>query len=185
MKVDGILEKKDDNNKVTPVAEKKYDLNKTIILALVGLVLLFMPGTINTVVGIIAGIILLLLGVWTIYNYVQKKKGNGIVFVTGILYTVLGILIIVDPGAIMSLAVKCLGVYMIILSLLKLKVALTIRKTAHLWTGTLTIAVLFLAFGILLVVSPDFIKEITRLAGAFLVAVAVMDIIDNYILQRK
>jgi len=183
MKVDGILEKKDDNN--TPKVEQKYDLNKTIILALVGLVLLFMPGTVNTVVGIIAGSILLLLGIWTIYNYVQKKKGSGIVFVTGILYTVLGVLIIVDPGAIMSLAVKCLGVYMIILSLLKIKVALTIRKTARLWTGTLIIAVLFLAFGILLVTNPFALQEITKLAGAFLVAVAIMDIVDNYILQRK
>ena len=185
MKVDGILEKKDDNNQVKTTTENKYDLNKTIILALVGLVLLFMPGTVNKIVGIVAGVILLALGIWTIYNYIQKKKGNGIVFVTGILYTVLGVLIIVDPGAIMNLAVKCLGVYMIILSLLKLKVALTIRKTAKLWTGTLTVAVLFLAFGILLVTNPFAMQEITKLAGAFLVAVAIMDIIDNYILQRK
>ena len=183
MKVDGILEKKDDAN--TPKTETKYDLNKTIILALVGLILLFMPGTVNTVVGIIVGSILLLLGGWTIYNYIQKKKGTGITFVTGILYVVLGFLVIFKPGAIMSLAVKCLGVYMIILSLLKLKIALTTRKIARLWSGTLIIAILFLLFGVLLVTDPFSLKEITKLAGAFLVAVAVMDIIDYYILQRK
>ena len=186
MKVDGILEKKDDNNEVKKTTgETKYDLNKTIILALVGLILLFMPGTVNTVVGIIVGSILILLGGWTIYNYVQKKKGTGITFVTGILYVVLGFLVIFKPGAIMSLAVKCLGVYMIILSLLKLKIALTTRKTARLWTGTLIVAIIFLAFGVLLVTNPFSLQEITKLAGAFLVAVAVMDIIDYYILQRK
>ncbi len=186
MKVDGILEKKDDNNELKQnQSETKYDLNKTIILALVGLILLFMPGTINTIVGIIAGVILLALGAWTIYNYIQKKKGTGITFVTGILYIVLGALIIIDPGSIMSLAVKCLGVYMIILSLLKLKIAFTTRKTARLWKGTLIVAILFLAFGVLLVTNPFALQEITKLAGAFLVAVAVMDIVDYYILQRK
>ena len=186
MKVDGVLEKKDDNKDIKMIeTETKYDLNKTIILALVGLILLFMPRTVNNVVGIIAGSILLLLGLWTIYNYVQNKKGTGITFVTGILFSVLGVLIIIDPGTIMSLAIKCLGVYMIILSLLKLKVAITIRKTAKLWKGTLTIAFIFLVFGILLVFNPFVMEEITKLAGAFLLAVAIMDIVDNYILQRK
>ena len=185
MKVDGILEKKDDNNVNNNQSETKYDLNKTLILALVGLILLFMPGTVNTIVGIIAGSILLALGIWTIYNYTQKKKGTGITFVTGILYIVLGVLVIVNPGAVMSIAVKCLGVYMIILSLLKLKIALSTRKSAKLWKGTLVVAILFLAFGVLLVTDPFSLQQITKLAGAFLVAVAIMDIIDYYILQRK
>ena len=180
MKVDGVLEHKDSSQQ-----ESKYDLNKTIILALVGLILLFMPGTVNKVIGIIAGAILLALGLWTIYNYVQKKKGNGITFVTGILYSVLGVLIMVDPGAIMDLAVKCLGVYMIILSLLKLKSAISGRKIVRLWKGTLGVAIVFLIFGILLVLNPFSLKDITKLAGAFLVAVALMDIIDVYVLQKK
>ena len=184
MKVDGILEKKDDNNKIVK-EEKVYDLNKTIILALVGLILLFMPRTVNTIVGIIAGALLLLLGLWTIYNYIQKKRGNGFIFVTGILYSVLGTLIIINPHAIMDLAIKCLGVYMIILSLIKLKDGFKNRKIAKLWTGTLLVGLAFLVFGILLVTNPFAMDNITKLAGAFLLAVAILDILDNYILQRK
>ena len=50
--------------------------------------------------------------------------------------------------------------------------------------GTLVIGVITTIFGIVLIFSPFSGDAITKFAGAFLVIVAIFDLIDNYILQK-
>lgn len=174
----GKLEKKNKDNL------DNNSLVKTLIIGLIGLILLLIPGTLNKIIGILVGAALLAVGGYSIYNYVEKKNDNSLNLASGILYAVLGLIIILYPHSVLNLVAKCLGVYLIINGVMKLKIAITLKETNTKWIGTLVIAIMILVLGLLLLFNPFAGVEITKLAGAFLVAMAVFDIIDVYIIQK-
>jgi uncharacterized membrane protein HdeD (DUF308 family) len=144
-----------------------------------------MPEVLNNILGIIVGIGILLVGLINIYNYLQNKNGTNVNFLSGILYSVLGAIIIIYPNSIMNLSAKCLGVYLMISGIVKLKMAINLKNVASLWTGTLIASILIFALGVLLLINPFAGLSVTRLAGFFIVATAIIDIIDTYYLQKK
>ncbi len=182
IKEKGILEKKD-SPKDTPTVQKD-NLTKTLILALVGLVLLLIPETLNKIIGIVVGAALLLVGLAAIYRYVQNEEGNSLNLISGILYSVLGVIIMVYPYSVLRLVSICLGVYLLVTGLIKLKLAISLKDTTDKWIGTLIVAIIILVLGLLLIFNPFSGIAITKLAGAFLVAVALFDVIDTYIIQK-
>ena len=72
VKVEGTLEKKN-ANKVNKNYGKE-ELTRTLIMGLVGLVLVLMPDTLNKILGIIVGIVLLLIGLGSIYTYILSSR---------------------------------------------------------------------------------------------------------------
>lgn len=161
------------------------NLSKTLILGLVGLVLLLIPGTLNKLIGILIGVALLGVGVIAIIKYMKDKENVGTLsLVSGILYAVLGGIIIIYPYSIINLVTICLGVYMIINGLLKLRVSLLLKKITDKWIGTLIMGIITIVLGLLLVFNPFAGITITKLAGAFLVVVAIFDLIDTYVVQK-
>ena len=78
----------------------------------------------------------------------------------------------------------CLGVYLIINGLLKLKLSLVLKRVTDKWIGTLVMGIVTIILGVLLIFNPFAGITITKLAGAFLVVVAVFDLIDTYIIQK-
>lgn len=179
-------EKVEDVEILTPDGVSNPDnLSKTLILGLVGLVLLLIPGTLNKIIGILIGAALLIVGVLAIVKYTKEKvNGSSLNLVSGILYSVLGVIIIIYPYSIINLVTICLGVYLIINGLLKLKLALVLKKVTDKWIGTLVMGIITIILGLLLIFNPFAGITITKLAGAFLVVVAVFDLIDTYIIQK-
>ena len=160
-------------------------MSKTLILGLVGLVLLLIPGTLNKLIGILIGAALLVVGIIAIVKYVKEKdEDNTLNLVSGILYAVLGGIIIIYPYSIINLVTICLGVYLIINGLLKLKLAFVLKSITEKWIGTLVMGIITVVLGLLLIFNPFAGITITKLAGAFLVVVAVFDLIDTYIIQK-
>lgn len=172
-----VLEKKDEK-------ENNKDITKTLILALVGLVLVLIPNTLNKLIGIIVGIVLIALGAIAIYKYVKKENTGGIDLAVGILYAVLGIIVMVYPHSVVKLVAICLGVYLLIAGLMKVKTSIDLKDTNSKWIGTLIIGLLILVLGLLLIFDPFAGVTITKLAGVFLLVFAVIDIIDIYIIQK-
>lgn len=176
----GVLEKKDRETDT-----KKVDLTRSLILGLVGLVLMLAPDTFNKVVGIIVGLSLLLVGLATIYQYMKNKIGTTLSLFSGILYAVLGAIIMVYPNSVLQLVAMCLGVYLLISGILKVSTAINIRRITERWIGTLVIGIISGILGILLLVNPFSGITITKLAGIFLVIAVVFDFIDYLFLQKK
>ena len=179
-------EKVEDVEIITPKGVSNPDnLSKILILGLVGLVLLLIPGTLNKVIGILIGAALLVVGVLAIIKYTkEKEEGSNLNLVSGILYSVLGVIIIIYPYSIINLVTICLGVYLIINGLLKLKLALVLKKVTDKWIGTLVMGIVTIILGLLLIFNPFAGITITKLAGAFLVVVAIFDLIDTYIIEK-
>ena len=71
-----------------------------------------------------------------------------------------------------------------VLVLLKLKLSLVLKRVTDKWIGTLVMGIVTIILGVLLIFNPFAGITITKLAGAFLVVVAVFDLIDTYIIQK-
>ncbi len=180
MKVEGVLEKKGKENK-----NQKIDLTRTLILGLVGLILALMPDFLNKVIGILVGAALLIGGLASIYQYIQNKEGNNLTLASGILYAVLGSIIMLYPHSVIRLVAICLGVYLLITGLLKFRSAFLSKSINDRWIGTLIVSLIILIFGLLLIFNPFSGIAITKLAGIFLVVVAIFEVIDVYIFQSN
>lgn len=181
VKVEGTLEKKNTNNYAD---YKKSELTKTLILGLVGLVLVLMPGTLNKILGIIVGVVLLVMGIAGIYQYLQNKIGTSPSLVSGIFYSILGSIILLYPGSVVRAIAIGIGISLTISGLIKVKWAFTLKSLDSTWIGTLVIGILTTILGLVLIFSPFSGDAITKITGAFLMVVAVFDLIDNYILQK-
>lgn len=181
VKVEGALEKKNRNNYDS---YKKSELTKTLILGLVGLVLVLMPGTLNKILGIIVGVVLLVMGIAGIYQYLQNKIGTSVSLVSGIFYSILGSIILLYPGSVVRAIAIGIGISLTISGLVKVKWSFTLKGLDSIWIGTLVIGILTTILGIVLIFSPFSGDAITKITGAFLVVVAIFDLIDNYFLQK-
>ena len=107
VKVEGTLEKKNTKNYDD---YKKRELTKTLILGLVGLVLVLMPDTLNKILGIIVGVVLLVMGIAGIYQYLQNKIGTSASLVSGIFYSILGSIILLYPGSVVRAIAIGIGI---------------------------------------------------------------------------
>lgn len=181
VKVEGTLEKKNRNNYDS---YKKSELTKTLILGLVGLVLVLMPDTLNKILGIIVGVVLLVIGIAGIYQYLQNKIGTSASLVSGIFYSILGSIILLYPGSVVRAIAIGIGISLTISGLIKVKWAFTLKSLDSTWIGTLVIGILTTILGLVLIFSPFSGDAITKITGAFLVVVAIFDLIDNYFLQK-
>lgn len=182
VKVEGTLEKKNSNKKNTNYS--KEELTRTLIMGLVGLILVLMPEALNKILGILVGVVLLVMGLINIYNYIQSKVGFTSSLVSGILYTLLGIIILISPGSVVRSIAIGIGIVLAITGLSKVKMSFTLKSINTNWIGTLIIGIIITILGMILIFNPFSGDAITKFAGAFLVVVAIFDLIDNYILQK-
>ena len=105
--------------------------------------------------------------------------------VSGILYSALGIIVIINPSSVISLVTICLGLYLVINGILKTAFSFNLKKITTRWGGALVMGLLTIVLGLLLVINPfGSAVAITKLAGAFLVVVAIFDLVDRYIIMK-
>ena len=134
--------------------------------------------------GIIVGVVLLVMGIAGIYQYLQNKIGTSVSLVSGIFYSILGSIILLYPGSVVRAIAIGIGISLTISGLVKVKWSFTLKGLDSIWVGTLVIGILTTILGIVLIFSPFSGDAITKITGAFLVVVAIFDLIDNYFLQK-
>lgn len=164
----------------------KQDFNislksKNIVMGLIGLILLFLPEESNKFIGIIIGGSLLLVGAIIIIKYLKSEiKTSSLNLVSGVLYSVLGLIIIIYPLSIMRLATIILGVYLIVNGALKVHSGyLTHNEENSKWQSLLIAGTIIVCLGIVLVINPFSGLFVTKIAGAFLLIVSIYDLITN------
>ena len=185
-KVEATLEEKTIDVQAEVKISNNDDISKTLILALIGLVLLLLPGTLNNIIGFVVGGCLLIFGIIGIIKYIRNKEYKFTSsLVSGILYSALGIIVIINPSSVISLVTICLGLYLVINGILKTVFSFNLKKITTRWGGALVMGLLTIVLGLLLFINPfGSAVAITKLAGAFLVVVAIFDLVDRYIIMK-
>ena len=160
-----------------------YSILTSILTVAAGVVLLLVPELTNKVVGIIAGVIFLIEGINSIYKYFHREgaKLYNLNLVFGVLYSILGVVIIIYP-----FTVVCLGLYMIINGASKVNYALWLKRgNEDSWLITLATGILVAIVGVLVIFNPFASLTLTKLAGAFLIITGILDFMDTILFKNR
>ena len=160
------------------------------ILIVLGLLLIFQSEVTIMTISYIIGGILIALGVLAVIKFIQgtNKEGKSeLDIVYGIVTTILGILIIMNPQAIASVIPFILGIAIIISSATKLQYAFELKANNNrLWKITMLISILSTLFGVILLFNPfKGAVMFTKIVGIFILGYAILDIISTITIKRN
>ncbi len=165
-----------------------YSIIAAVATVVVGFVLLFLPNASNKAVGIITGIIFLIAGVNSIYKYFHRDgaKLYSLNLMFGILYVILGTVIIIYPYTVVEFVTVCLGIYMIINGASKINYGIWLKKgNEKSWLITLVSGILLIIIGILVIFNPFVSLTLTKLCGAFLIITGILDFTDTILFKTR
>ena len=165
-----------------------YSLITAILSIIVGLVLVFLPAVSNKVVGIIIGVIFLIFGINAIYKYFHRDgaKLYSLNIVFGVLYSILGVVIILYPNSVMSFVTVCLGLFVIINGATKINYGIWLKRGSEdSWLVTLVTGIFLVVLGIMLVFNPFSALTLTQISGAFLMIVGVLNVSDTILFKKR
>jgi len=165
-----------------------YSIGTALITIITGIVLLLVPELSGKVLGIIVGIIFLIEGINSIYKYFHREgaKLYNLNLVFGVIYAVLGVVIILVPSSVVEFITICLGIYMIVNGASKVNYALWLKRgNEDSWLITLATGILVAIVGVLVIFNPFESLTLTKLAGAFLIITGILDFMDTILFKNR
>lgn len=165
-----------------------YSIITSVVTLILGIVLLFLPEATNKAVGIMVGVIFVLSGINAIYKYFHRDgaKLYSLNIVFGIIFSLLGVVIILYPFSVMSFVTICLGLYLVVSGAMKVNYAFWLKKgNEESWLITLVTGILLIIFGIMVMFNPFVSLTLTKLVGIFLIIVAILDITDAVLFKKR
>lgn len=186
--VEEVKETEVKTSKQTIPAVEGSSLFFSVILALVGIILIFLPEGVNAIIGYIIGSAFLLGGLATIIKYFKSQVVNSfLTLVSGILYAALGLIVIIFPESIMKLFTIILGVFLIVNGALKVHGGYISQKFGNeKWKLNIISGVIIVIFGLVLIIDP--VEKgylLTKIAGLFLTIVAIFDLINMFLINKN
>lgn len=157
----------------------------SIIFAIIGLVLIYSPDTILSIISYVLGIAIIIYGAVKLVSYFVGKKqfdfyNNDLIF--GIIAIIAGIIIIIYSQTIASIFRICIGVWIIYSGLVRLQFSFKLQAiNRNSWISMLIIAILMILCGIYVVLDSG-ILIVT--VGFIVVIYAIMDIIESFVFMK-
>lgn len=165
-----------------------YSIGTALITVITGIILLLVPELSGKVLGMIVGIIFLIEGINSIYKYFHREgaKLYNLNLVFGVIYAVLGVVIILVPSSVVEFITICLGIYMIVNGASKVNYALWLKTgNEDSWLITLATGILVAIVGVLVIFNPFASLTLTKLAGAFLIITGILDFMDTILFKNR
>ena len=171
---------------------KSLSLITSLLLITLGILALFSKDNFASILGIISGIALILIGALTILYAVIIKRmilGTGRLIFQGILSTLLGILLLVVQEASIYLVSTFLSIYLLIRGISKISNSVTLKTfKVTSWWITLVLGILYTILGLALFIFNNVTNEIvTILIGTFFIISGALNIIElfDYLKREK
>lgn len=165
-----------------------YSMGTALLTIVVGIILLIFPGFTNKVVGVFIGIVFLINGLNNVYKYFNRDgaKLYSLSMIFGVIYILLGAVIIVYPFKVMEFVTVCFGIYIIVNGLSKGNYALWLKKgNEDSWLITLASSILLVIIGLLIVFNPFASLSLTQIVGAFLILSGILDFTDTFLFKNR
>lgn len=166
----------------------RYSIISASLTIIIGIVLAFLPNISNKVVGIITGVVFLMSGMNAIYKYFHRDgaKLYSLNLIFGVLYAILGVVIILYPFTVVEFITACLGIYLIINGLSKINYGVWLKRgNEDAWLITVVTGILVAVIGVLVITNPFAELTITRLSGIFLVISGILDLMDTILFKQR
>lgn len=164
-------------------------LGTSIVFIIIGIILLFFTKmSLDLIAYLIAGV-LIINGVFSIIDDYKQFKifyfFDG--FTSGLISIILGIVIITNPNYIAILIPILVGLWFIINSTFKLRMALALKdRNDNSWVMTYILSLLTIIVGLCLIFNPKIgALSITKVVGMLTIVYSICDIIDVIIFKKN
>lgn len=168
----------------------RSSLITSIVLIVIGVFLIVKPEEILSLISIIIGIGLVVMGIFGVVNFIKDIQDNNpmsLDLIYGALCLIVGSVLITNTKIVGSILPIVLGIWMVINSIIKAQYATILKEDNNReWQLTLIISILTLVCGILFIFNPfKGAAVLTQIIGTILVIYSVMDIINIIILKKN
>ena len=172
-------------------------IKKIYSISLISSILLFVFGLLMAInseaflktMTIILGVILIIIGVFPIFEYFRTKGslGAGIGLISGIFSVVCGLMFLFNEDMLMILVPVFIGVWMIINGINKIQLALQLRDdNENTWIITFVYSIIIVILGGFFVIKPvSGANIVATTIGIILCIYAIFDIVDCILIKIK
>lgn len=164
------------------------DIALSICLTLVGLIFLVYPDVSVTLIGIIFGLLITILGGVLIYTYLKRREIPLFRFnlIYGILGVILGILTIISPFTFTQVITIFIGIWILYMAVIKIDFAIRLKLLEERsWVFLLMSALLEIFMSILIFINPFSNLIITEIAGAYFVLCGILNCTDVVLTKNR
>lgn len=164
------------------------DIALSICLTLVGLIFLVYPDVSVTLIGIIFGLLITILGEVLIYTYLKRREIPLFRFnlIYGILGVILGILTIISPFTFTQVITIFIGIWILYMAVIKIDFAVRLKLLEERsWLFLLVSALLEIFMSILIFINPFSNLIITEIAGAYFVLCGILNCTDAVLTKNR
>ncbi len=166
-----------------------YALIEALLFAIMGLVAIFYPKTSLTILSYILASVLVING--TLLLIMDFKVKEDLIpiynFPSGILSTLLGVILLLYPEILKIIIPVTIGIWFITTSIFKIKFALSIRQIEKApWLVTFIMSILIIICGIVLIANPiTSTITIVILSGIMVLVYSITDIVNMMIFKEQ
>ena len=156
----------------------------SLIVAMLGLIIVIFPNVSMSIISYTLAFSFIILGLFLVIKF-----NNNVIldFLSiGIIDIVLGIILIIYPKTLETIIPIILGIWMIISSIFKIKLAVVLKNVNNnVWLVILLLNVLIIFCGIGLVINPEVgALTITTMIGFLMIVYSVSDLADCFIIKN-
>jgi uncharacterized membrane protein HdeD (DUF308 family) len=131
---------------------------------------------------VLVGGLLLLLGA---FDQKRKEKKYSMMLAQALIAIIIGILIMVFPGKTLKLFLIFVGVWAVLLGLLKIYVAVALKKMSEFRYVMIFGGIIIVAIGLLLLLNPAFVAGLVlKIVGGVFVVVGMMLVYFSFVVKN-
>lgn len=160
----------------------------SVIYGLFGLFIYLKSDITNKTVGLLIGVFLLVYGSFLIYTNISKIKIKFFRYnlVLGILNLVLAIFILLNPLSLLNVLTLTLAIWLLLLGINKILYFIELKSIKEDSRRIVLVsAILYIIFGILLIINPFRTQVVTKTVGVFILVSNILNINDLILLKKR
>lgn len=159
-----------------------------ILFLIFGVIIYMNPYITASAVGVIIGIYFIIFGLFDIYEFFMRDSSPIFKYkiFLGVLALILGIFVMVNPFNLIKILTIALGIYLIIMAIVKFIEALKMKKYGYDgWLILLVTSIILLAFGVLTTINPMASMDIIQVCGIFIILASILEVCNLIMMFTK
>ena len=159
-----------------------------ILFLIFGIIIFMNVNLTIEVVGVIIGIYFVGFGLFDIFEYLSKNIAPIFKYkIFGAVVSILlGLFIIFNPFKIVKIITFTLGIYLVVISILKLLTTFNLKKYGYDgWLVMLVTSFVLLIFGVFIAVNPMAAMDLVQVAAIFIILSSILEICNLIMIYSK
>lgn len=159
-----------------------------ILFLIFGIIIFMNVNLTIEVVGVIIGIYFVVFGLFDIVEYLSKNVVPIFKYKIfgAVISILLGLFIIFNPLKIVKIITFTLGIYLVVISILKLFTTFNLKKYGYDgWLVMLVTSFVLLIFGVFIAVNPMAAMDLVQVAAIFIILSSILEICNLIMIYSK